>query len=151
MSTIDELYADFAQLNLREKLPELVLQTSTEITGFIIEQKAKGELSTGEKITPSYKDPAYAKAKYWKYNPLPGYGTPDGRLTGAFDAGLSVTIRGDEYDVESNVPYAQDESLLQYGDNFIRLNDQNMTTYCEDTLAPVIQDYITAVTGLIFE
>lgn len=151
MSTIDELYEDFAKLNLREKLPELVRATSFEIVALVIEQKQKGELSTGQKITPSYKDPAYAKKKYWQYNPLPGYGTPDGRLTGALDAALSVSFNGDEYDIESKVEYADSPQIAQYGDNLLRLSDTNMQTYCDDTLAPAIQDYVTEITGLIFE
>ncbi|MDB5288526.1 MAG: hypothetical protein JWR05_3475 [Mucilaginibacter sp.] len=149
MSTIDELYEDFAALNLRAELPNMVLQTSYEITALIVGQKELGQLSTGEKVTPSYGSNYYSTKKE-QLNPLAGYGTPDGRLTGAFDAGLGVTIKGDEYNVESNVDYAQNESLTQYGPDFIRLSDENMTAYCEDTLAPVIHDYITEKTGLIF-
>lgn len=147
MSTIDDLYEAFSQVNLRDELPNLILATSYEIDALVISQLDKGQLSTGEKITPSYASSYYAKKKE-TLNQQPGYGVPDIHVTGKLYAGIGVAVKGAEYDIESNVPYAQDDSIVQYGDNLLRLSDPNMTVYAENILFPAIANYITSKTGI---
>lgn len=145
--TIDDLYEAFSRVNLRQELPNLILATSYEIDVLVISQLDKGELSTGSKITPSYASNYYANKKA-ALNATPGIGTPDLRVTGRYYSGIGVAVKGAEYDVESNVPYAQADSITQYGDNLLRLSDPNMTAYSENTLFPAIADYIRGLTGL---
>lgn len=146
-ATIDDLYQAFSQVNLRDELPNLILATSYEIDVAIQVQLFQGELSTGEKITPNYAEKQYEYKKF-KLNSLPGVGVPDLRVTGAYYKGIGVAVKQQEYDIESNVPYARDQSILQYGDNLLRLSDANMTQYAEYTLFPAIANYITSKTGI---
>jgi hypothetical protein len=150
VSTIDDLYQAVDRIRLRDELPELIRQTGTEIALKVEAQLQKGEQSTGEKIKPEYGSPIYASKKY-NLNPLAGYGTPDLKLTGEYYKGIGVAIISDtEYAIESDVPYANNNSLSKYGDNVLRLSEQSKEEYIEETLALKIQAYITEKTGLTF-
>lgn len=146
MSTIEEVYEAFSSIRLRENLPRLIKNTEYPMVLKIIEQHKRGELSTNEKITPSYGSAIYTKFKN-SLNPAPGYGTPDGTLTGAYNADLHVIVTADEYDIKSSVPYAMSPSLLQYGTNFNKLSEQSKIEYCNEALFPEIEKYIAEVTG----
>lgn len=150
MATIDDLYEAFSTVKLSDELPNLIQGTSYEIDAKVIEQLQQGLLSTGDKITPFYASPNYATKKF-KLNSAPGFGIPDIKLTGALYAGIGVSATKDEFNIESTVDYAKNQSILQYGDNLLRLSEDNKQAYCDETLQPAIQDYITAKTGLLFE
>jgi hypothetical protein len=150
MGTIADLYEAFSQVKLREELPNLIQATSYEIDTLVISQLDKGELATGEKITPSYASNYYSKKKE-QMNPTPGYGTPDIKYTGNLYKNIGVSVTQDAYDIESSVPYADDQSITQYGDKLLALSEENKEVYCEETLLSKIQEYITGKTGLIFE
>lgn len=151
MATVNELCEAFLKLRLREELPEMIRETGTEIALKVEKQLAKGELSTQAKITPTYQSDFYAKAKA-RMNSAPGYSTPDLRHTGDYYRGIGVALlSSNEYAIESDVPYAHNASIEQYGDNLLRLSEQSKEEYIEETLLPKIQTYITEKTGLTFE
>lgn len=147
MATIEDLYDAFSTVNLRQELPNLILVTSYEIDVAIQVQLYQGQLSTGEQITPKYVSNYYSNKKE-RLNGAPGYGVPDLKVSGAYYKGIGVAVKEREYDIESNVPYAQSDSITQYGDNLLRLSEPNMVQYAENTLFPAIADYIRSKTGL---
>lgn len=150
MGTIDELFEAVSKLRLRDELPEMIRETGGEIAKKVEAQMQKGQLSTGEKITPKYSNDYYAKIKA-SMNPMAGFGTPDGKLSGDYYRGMGVAIiSDDEYAIESDVPYSHNPSLEQYGDNFTRLSEESKDEYCQETLLPKIQAYVTDITGLTF-
>jgi hypothetical protein len=148
-ATIEDLYEAFSQLRLRDELPELILATSYDIEVLVKAQLDMGELSTEQKIAPSYKSKYYAVKKV-ALNPTPGYGIPDVRVTGAYYKGIGVTVEGEDYSIESNVEYALSPQIAQYGPNLLRLSEGSKEAYCNEALSPAIEKYISNVTGLVF-
>lgn len=147
MGTIQQLYEAFQNVNLKEELPNLILQTSFEIDVFVQVQLDQGLLSTGEPIAPSYASDYYAKKKN-NMNGTPGFGTPDLHYTGAYYKGIGVSIKNDTYDIESNVSYAHEDSISQYGDDLLRLSEEHKEQYANESLLPAIGNYIKEKTGL---
>lgn len=147
MATIEQLYEAFGQVNLRQDLPELIEQTGNHLELLIIGQLEKGQMPDGGSIQPSYASNYYAKQKF-SMNSLPGYGVPDIKKSGKYYAATKVTAKGDEYDVESDTPYANADSITQYGDILLP-SDENKQIYCDDTLMPAIANYILEKTGIV--
>src|ERR1700688_2324220 len=149
MTTISELYEAFGQINLREDLQILILENGTAIAELVESQLEQGKLGNDTKIAPTYANKYYSKKKYGM-NPTPGYGVPDLKVTGEYYKGIGVAIRSaDEYVIESDVPYALQPSITQYGDELLALSDENKQIYCNDTLGPAISDYILEKTGIV--
>lgn len=148
MATIEQLYEAFAGVNLREDLQILILENGTAMAELVESQLIQGKLSTGNSIAPSYASGYYATKKE-EMNALPGYGIPDAKVSGDLYAGIGVAIKSeDEYDIESDVEYANNPSILQYGEELLALSDDNQQVFCDDTLGPAIGKYITEKTGL---
>jgi hypothetical protein len=151
MGTINEMLQAFQKVNLPLKVPEIIAETSGEITKFIQLQLIEGKDATGESIVPDYKksffNSGYAEMKN-EMNPLPGYGTPDFLLTGELYRNLNVTVSDDEYDIESDVPYALDDSITSRGPEPFMLSDENKGNYAQTSLLPAILTYITETTGV---
>lgn len=149
MTTIEQLYEAFSNVRLREDLPELIRENGTVMAELVEGQLIQGKDATGESITPSYANKYYSKKKF-SMNSLPGYGIPDLKVTGDYYKGIGVAIKSeDEYDIESDVPYALNPSISQYGDNLLALSDDNKQVFCDQTLAPAIANYILEKTGLV--
>lgn len=148
MATIEQLYEAFGSVNLREDLQVLILENGSAMAELVESQLEGGKLSTGNSITPSYASGYYATKKN-AMNSLPGYGVPDLKVTGDYYAGIGVAIKSeDEYDIESDVDYANNASIAQYGQETLALSDDNKQVFCDDTLGPAISKYITEKTGL---
>ena len=148
MATIEQLYEAFSQVKLREDLPELIRENGTAMAELVEDQLQGGKLSTGNPIQPAYANAYYAKKKA-SMNSLPGYGIPDLKVTGDYYAGIGVAIKSeDEYDIESDVDYANNASITQYGEELLALSDDNKQVFCDETLSPAIGKYIAEKTGL---
>ena len=141
------MYQAFGQLKVREQIPELVKKTQYQLITKVIGQRDKGIDGSGQKITPSYASSYYSKFKA-SLNPAPGFGTPDGKVTGLYNSELSLDTNNDTYTIDSAVDYAQAASLVQYGNNFNLPDDQSKEEYWDETLAPEIQDYIRNGLGI---
>jgi hypothetical protein len=149
MATIEDLYEAFKQVRLREDLPQIIQETSYKINLLVKDQLAIGKLSNGNSIRPTYASLYYAKMKQ-AIGSQAELNTPDIKLTGAYYAALGISVTQDEYDIESTVPYADSKQILQYGDDLLRLSEDSKQIYCDETLGPAIQSYITEKTGLTF-
>lgn len=148
MATIEQVYQDFSQVRLREDLPDLIHETGPELVKLVLAQLADGKRPDGSSIDPSYAGKYYSQKKYG-LNSAPGYGVPDLRVTGQLYDQTELVIKSEtEYDIESFVDYAQQPSILQYGDVLLPSEDSKQT-YCDDSLGPAIGKYILDKTGLV--
>lgn len=150
MGTIRELYEAVGKLRVRENLETFIKKTEYELILKIQEQHKLGELSTGQKIAPLYKSKYYSDFKS-ALNSAAGYGIPDIHVTGAYDADMHVTVKGEDYEIDSGVDYAKAASITQYGNDLNLPNDANKEAYWNEALLPEIKEYITEITGLTFE
>ena len=147
MGTIDELLQNLKSLNLREQVPKLVEQTSYEITALNQAQLYFGVDSTVSPLT-RYRSRSYAEKKNLQ-NPKPGFGNPDLFLTGAFYKGISVVVKGYDYEITST-DSKSDDLEKKYGSQIFGLAPKNKEKYASGLLLESIQSYITGKTGLEF-
>ena len=147
MATIEDVFNNFSKLNIREQLPAIIEAKQYPLIVKVIGQHDKGIDGTGQKITPSYKGKAYS---YYKaaLNPAAGYGVPDVKVTGSYNAELKLTVKGDQYEIDSDVSYAQSASLTQYGNELNLPDDESKEEYWQEEVAPSILEYINEVTGI---
>lgn len=148
MSTIDALYQDCLKLDLKGEIPQLIVDNGAEAGHLVETQLAQGQLSTGASITPEYANTYYSRKKE-SMNSTPGYGVPDLKYSGDYYKSIGVALKSEqEYVIESDVPYANDPQITQYGEDLLKLSDDNLTIFAEKTLLPAIGKYIKEITGL---
>lgn len=147
--TIQGLLDKVKTVNLREEVPVIIKRTSAELILFNqLQLYTKGQDSLGSKLAP-YKSIAYAHKKE-AMNPQPGYGNPDGKLTGEFYQGFYVEADQKVFGVDSK-DGKSDKLKKQYGDTIFGLDQENKKKY---SLGPVfngVRKYITFKTGLVFK
>lgn len=145
MTFINDMLAGFKRVDLRAALPDIIVDKGPDAVQLVRNQLNVGTDGTGNKITPKYADAVYGGA-YTKMkaqmNPLPGYGTPDGYLTGALYQGLKITADPNAYTTTSDVDYIDDPSLTQYGEQLLSMNDENKGIFAQESLKPAIIEYI---------
>jgi hypothetical protein len=127
-------------LDLKDKVPELVQQTSYEIVRLNQLQLYSGFDSKGEKIDRKYKNKAYAVKKQ-QQNPLPGFLNPDLNLTGAFYQGFAVVVENYNYKIDSSDEKDQ-KLILAYGEDIFGLTGKNKGDYANDILFAALKEYI---------
>lgn len=146
MATASELIERLQGLNLREILTESIEETAPQYVELNTQQLFKGLDGTGGSIHPLYRSAKYARMKN-QMNALPGYGTPDLKLTGAFYQGYGVRVEGDEVVKDSDVAYA-DDLFEKYGNAIGELDEENHEAYIDNGLSPVFTDKVREQTGL---
>lgn len=118
---------------------------SNVMTDLIKEQLTSGYSAKG-KIKPKYRNHAYARMKS-EMNALPGIGTPDLRLTGAFYNSIQVDIGGQ--DVEFLATDSKSESLTEkYGDEVLGMSEKQHNYLVEEPLYSTFIGLIKEKTGL---
>lgn len=146
MATIQQVYEDFARINLRAELPVMIVEAKPEIVELITtEQLEKGLRGDGNKMAPSYASGYYSKKKF-ALNALPGYGIPDAKVDGQLWDGIIVTAEAEEYNIDWPVDWP---SILQYGPLALTLSEQSKEILCDATIGPAITKYISEITGLV--
>lgn len=126
-------------LDLESVAIETMENTTEELIRLNKEQLLHGKTSDGDLLAP-YRSEDYANYKHG-LNPLPGFGTPDYRLTGAFFSGFVVTISGDVEDIHSTDPKTQKledrEGGGQIGaDRIFGPDDESHEEYVINAFAP---------------
>ncbi len=147
MATTSDLLERLQSLNLRELLADSIEETAPEYVELNTQQLFKGLDGMGQSIRPLYRSAKYARVKN-QSNPLPGYGTPDLKLTGAFYQGYELKVEGDELVKDSDVDYA-DQLFEKYGNEIGQLDEENHEEYIQENLAPAFYDRVREQTGLI--
>jgi hypothetical protein len=104
----------------------------------------KGLDSRGKKIR-RYRNRHYAAKKH-QMNAAPGLGTPDLRLTGAFQRSLSLHAGGSSAEVIGNDDKTGD-LLAAFGEDILGLNEESKDQYRNESLNPALARRIAAKTG----
>jgi hypothetical protein len=87
----------------------------------------------GEQIG-KYRNPAYARRKN-AMNPLPGFGIPDLKLSGAFHRQVYAETRGDKVILDSTDPKTQ-KLVDKYGEEIFGLNKVSKIEFIKESLRP---------------
>lgn len=124
---------------LKTNLPAIaeqsVYESRDEYTEDQKEQLFQGSDNRGRSFK-TYYDPEYARMKN-QMNPIPGYGYPDLKLTGAFYQGIYTKIEGGKIVVGSTDSKAADlEKKYRY---VFGLAPDEMEKFLYNTLKPVYQ------------
>jgi hypothetical protein len=142
MCGLNEMIARVESLSFDTKVPEIILDTDYALIQDVQGQMSTGHLSTGEDITPDYKNPGYGKYKA-RLNPN-ARGNPDARLTGEFYRNMFIELDRDNYIIGSGVEYAS-KLETQYGENLLRVSDKNKAEYGATYLRPRLLEYLNRV------
>ncbi len=129
---------------VRNDLPSQALRVLAETQQLIIDLNTKDQLqkgldNQGNKITPSYRNARYARAKNSR-NALPGLGTPDLNLTGSFQKNFYVINRGKEFELFSSDKKASDLNIKY--DNIFGLTPDNEDKYNLEILLPRLTQWM---------
>lgn len=147
MQTITSLYQKLQTLDTDQIIQQSMEQTKDVLADLNVEQMNKGLNAKGEKIG-EYRSEAYAEMKH-SMNPLPGFGIPDLRLTGAFYRGTSVSISGQKVIIDSSDEKSADLQE-KYGEEIFGLSGVYKREYLNESLGPIFRKSITSVIGLKF-
>ena len=146
--TISALKNKFETLNTDAIIDESLKQTMPEFENIQKKQLSSGLTNKGEKIAPKYRNNKYAASKA-ALNPLPGLGTPDLNLTGAFYAGIDAEVGKDVIDIISKD--AKGPALESKYPNIFGLGTSFKTDYLDNDLRPLVHQKITNFLGLSFK
>lgn len=111
------------------------------------DQLSKGYTNDGKKISPKYRSRKYAHAKN-EMNPIPGLGTPDLRLTGAFYAGIDMDTGKNSLDIISKDEKGPE--LEHKYKNIFGLGGVHKSQYLKESFGPKMRGKISKFTGLKF-
>ena len=147
MATPGDILDSLEEMDVEAIIKESVQEVSEEYVKRNLDQLYEGLDSEGQKITPKYRRNKYARVKN-EMNPLPGLGTPDLFVTGAFYEGTEVRLEGEDLVEESSVDYAKDLEQ-KYGEEQIwGLDEENHDEFVNEDLQPLIIEKISEQTGL---
>lgn len=148
MGTIAGLNKKLHTVDFDSLITDSIEYTKDEIAVLNRSQLLQGYMSTGEQISPQYASPIYALEKS-AMNPLPGFLTPDLRLTGSFYQGIGVVVNAKEntFTVSSSDIKAP-RLELKYSSAIYGLTKQNKSFYALETLKPVFFEKLHSATGL---
>ena len=107
----------------------------------------KGLNADGDPIG-QYQSEIYAEMKH-SMNPLPGFGVPDLKLTGAFYRATSVSVGSQTLKIDSSDSKST-ELQAKYGKEIFGLNGVYKREYLNESLGPVFRSSITSIIGLKF-
>lgn len=150
MGTIASFTRRVQAVDIHEIIETSVEETKDEIAVLNRSDLLQGLKADGTKIgdTDPYRFPLYAQEKN-EQNSLPGLGNPDLKLTGAFYAGINVTVnRGqNSFTIDSD---DQKSGMLQkkYGNLIFGLTQASKSLYALETLKPILLEKVRgAITG----
>lgn len=146
MQTIKGLLRKVKAFDTDKAIDATFEKTTTDLEVFNRQQMYAGYDKTGEKFTKKYAAGSYAKKKN-KMNALPGYGTPDLYLSGAYQKAITVEYSKGVLTTMSTVDYAKyvEPRYTPYG-----LGGKFKREFIAEKLRPQMQREITAAIGLKF-
>lgn len=153
MGTIAALRKGLDKLDIPTEIEAIIIRTSPDIIKLNTDNPDSGQLihgknSLGIEISPGYYLLTYSIEKE-DLNPLPGFGVPDLKLTGAFYAGFKVDVEKGYFTISSTDEKA-DMLESKYGIEIYGLTKENLTKYSLNVFYPQLKKYITEKTGLKF-
>lgn len=133
MTTIKQFKKRLQILNVPAMAEKAVIETSNQLSNLNTEQMHRGLNSEGRPIG-EYALPTYAEAKH-RMNPLPGFGVPDLKVTGAFYEGVYTDVGGMKVEIDS-VDSKADDLKARFGENIFGLSDNYKSEYIREFLKP---------------
>lgn len=133
MATIKRFKQKVQNLNVPAVAELAVIETSNQLSNLNTEQMHRGLNSEGRPIG-EYALPTYAEAKH-RMNPLPGFGVPDLKVTGAFYEGVYTEVGGMKVKTDS-VDSKADDLKARFGENIFGLSDNYKSEYIREFLRP---------------
>lgn len=134
--SIDDMIEGINKLNVHEAVGQALKNTKQEIVEYQRSQFLRGFRSDGQRIG-KYKNDAYARAKYNRFNPLAGFGFVDLRYTGDYYAGIVALIGSDDVIITSNDSKFQDiAAKYDANDTLFGLNEDFTADYVDVYLEP---------------
>jgi hypothetical protein len=146
--TIKGFHKRVSSINIDLIIDDSFIETTDDLLEINKDQLLHGMTNTGEKITPVYFRDEYAAEKN-QMNSLPGYGTPDLKLTGAFHNEIRIDYKTGVLSSHSNDEKA-DELEFRY-QNIYGLGGPFKAKYLDSALWPAFKNGITAHLGLKFK
>lgn len=133
MATIKQFKKRVQNLDVPAVVEQAVIETSNQLSNLNAEQMFQGLNKEGRPIG-EYALPTYAEAKH-RMNPLPGFGVPDLKVTGAFYEGIYTGVEGLKIETDS-VDSKTDRLKELFGEEIFGLSDNYKSEYIREFLRP---------------
>ncbi len=147
--TFTELNQTIQKFDAEQVVEDVYDQTKEPLADLNAVQLLNG-LSAKGKNLKSYRSAEYATEKN-RINPLPGYGNPDLRLTGAFYRGIYASNQGGSLTITSTDSKTADLEK-KYGElNIFGLSEKFRIEHVVENIEPAFKKEIERVTGLNME
>lgn len=147
--TFTEIHQTISKFNAEQVVSDVYEQTKEPLADLNAVQLLNG-LSAKGKNLKSYSNPVYAELKN-RMNPLPGFGNPDLRLTGAFYRGIYASSQGGRLSITSTDSKTPDLEK-KYGElNIFGLSEKFRIEHVVENIEPAFKKEIERVTGLNME
>ena len=142
MEVLSKYYRKLDEVDrgLEQEAYRILANVQDQITQLNKDQLQKGQNKKGQKLSPKYSRVRYARAKA-KVNPLPGFGTPDLKLTGRFYSDFFITAKNKEFTVFSSDEKA-DVLKSKYGEDIFGLTVENNRIVNYEILLPELLQWI---------
>ncbi len=149
MTTVEDLITRLASVDIAAETDTALDATDKVLVENVKNQLFAGQDASGSKLSPKYRLIRYANVKH-EMNALPGYGTPDLKLTGALYREMNVHREKDELVFDSKMDYAP--ALEQkYGSGIFEPSNDNLDSYALDKFFPHLVTALEEKTGLDFK
>lgn len=125
--TLREFADKLKAFNVEKEAETVILNNGDLAVRLNQNQMVDGETSLDKEITPSYFSSSYAAFKS-KLNSRAGFGTPDLRVTGAFQHGMRMIKKSKKYFITSSDGKTP-ELTKKYTINVFGLNKTNSNTF----------------------
>ena len=147
MGTIAELYRAVKRFDDKKEtiIADIIEDHKEEIVQLNRDQLNQGLLATGTKIRPGYRSRKYAEAKN-QINSLPGYGTPDLKLTGEFQRRMDLWRKGNKFYLDSRDDKVEGLAA-KYGEEIFGLTNESRAKAMR-IVKPEFMRKLSQMTGL---
>lgn len=147
--TFTELNQTIQKFDAEQVVEEVYEQTKEPLADLNAVQLLQGLSAKGRNLK-SYASPLYAEMKN-RMNPLPGYGNPDLRLTGAFYRGIYASNQSGSLSITSTDSKTPDLEK-KYGElNIFGLSEKFRIEHVVENIEPAFKKEIESVTGLTMQ
>ena len=147
--TFTELHQTISKFNAEKVVENVYEETKEPLADLNAVQLLQGLSAKGKNLK------SYANAEYAAYknqlNPLPGYGNPDLRLTGAFYRGIYSAFNNGQLEINSTDSKTADLQKKYGEDNMFGLSEKFRIEHVKENIEPVFIREIEAATGLNME
>ena len=143
MAVLEKYYRQIDEIDrgLEAEAYKILVETQEIITALNTGQLHEGKTPEGRKLTPKYSWVRYARAKN-ELNPLPGFGTPDLKVTGDFYSEFYLTAKNQEFELHSS-DFKTEFLEKNYGkDNIFGLTAKNNKIVNYEIVLPRLLEWV---------